>query len=52
MFCQTCGTEIGNNDIFCPNCGSRIAEYQPTVVMGQQPVAVTEQYPAKAMPMK
>ena len=23
MFCKNCGSEIGDNDIFCPNCGAK-----------------------------
>lgn len=25
-FCDKCGTELNENGVFCPNCGSRVQE--------------------------
>lgn len=29
-FCQKCGTELGKNDTFCSNCGSKVDEEAKT----------------------
>lgn len=33
MRCQKCGTPVGKDDLFCPECGSRIEQKSNTKVV-------------------
>lgn len=37
MFCKQCGTEIGENDKFCPGCGAIVAAPAPAAAPEPQP---------------
>ena len=39
MFCKQCGTEIGQNDRFCPGCGAPVEAPAPTVAPEPSPYA-------------
>ena len=38
MFCPNCGSQIADNSQFCPQCGSRVANQPDPVVLQAQPV--------------
>ena len=55
MFCYHCGKEVGEIDVFCPYCGTKIkkdepqAQPQPPVQAAPQPI--TSPAPAKMSPL-
>lgn len=50
MFCPKCGTQLGNNQSYCPNCGAQFQPaaqaYQPTAPV-YQPQQPAPGYPAQ-----
>ena len=40
MFCSNCGTKVGENDVFCPECGARIV--RPAAAAEREPLVIEQ----------
>ncbi len=59
QFCRKCGTQMDNEDVFCPRCGAKVkpiatpdAPAQETTVMTPPPAVVIQELKVTPMPVK
>ena len=48
MYCKKCGNQIPNDSLFCPKCGTDVAEENDKVTNGEQDILTPEQVTQKS----
>ena len=48
MYCRKCGNQIPNDSLFCPKCGTDVAEENDKVTNGEQDILTPEQVTQKS----